>query len=143
MTDFAHAFAERLKEAMTDHEVFEAAQLGDVMWMQSSLAEIDVGAELRARWTLRFERLYEKVQMRLGELAKACGEASASPSDETLAAVDRALATQGALWDEIEEAETILAQDVPEILDSDWRPFPPHLKAARAARNAARSEGGP
>ncbi len=141
MTEPAPLFAERLKEAMTDHQVFEAAQLGDIMWMQSSLAEIDVAPELRARWTQRIERLLETIQMRLGELAGACAAAAANPSQEMLAAVDQALRTQGDLWDEIEEAETILAQDVPQILDSDWRPFPPHLKEARAARNARRPQG--
>lgn len=133
------SFAGKLAEARTDLEVYEAAQLGDIMWMQSSLKEIDVDPELRARWTLRIERLLTTIQMRLGELAEACGIAAENPSPETLAAVDDALGRQAALWSDIEDAETVLAQDVPRILDSEWRPFPPHLKEARAKRAAESS----
>jgi hypothetical protein len=142
MTDStAPSFAERLAEARTELEIYEAAQLGDIMWMQSSLRDISVDAALRAKWTLRIEQLDRKIQISLGELGQACGAASvpdAAP-ESVMHAVDEALNRQAALWQEIEETETQLAAEVPAILDSDWRPFPPQLKPAREARRDAQS----
>jgi hypothetical protein len=142
MTDStAPSFAEKLAEARTELEIYEAAQLGDIMWMQSSLRDISVDAALRAKWTLRIEQLDRKIQISLGEFGQACGAASVADAapESAMRAVDEALNRQAALWQEIEETETQLAAEVPAILDSDWRPFPPHLKPAREGRRAAQS----
>ena len=111
MSEQETASEDFVREALQAHSDFEMAQLGDLLWMTSSLRDLDLADDARARWRAEIETCEAKVQAALVALWQACG--GRSPE-----AIRQALDAQGDVWSDIDALTLRFVRGLPGILEN-------------------------